>query len=216
MYAHSVARDATGVWVNGHFTGHPSQLARVDAATDAVTRAELPSATASGVSPIRHELRAGPDGRIWMSELHGGRVLSYDPVSGESWAYEMPVSHAGPRRLDVARDGTVWIPLYAAGELVALDPESGRVARYPLPHRDALPYVVRVDDARAVVWVGTGASDAVYRFNLGTRRFETIPLPSRGALVRHMDIDPRTGDVWVAYGASPGQIPATVARVQSR
>jgi hypothetical protein len=56
----------------------------------------------------------------------------------------------------------------------------------------------------------------VYRFNLGTRRFETIPLPSRGALVRHMDIDPRTGDVWVAYGASPGQIPATVARVQSR
>jgi virginiamycin B lyase len=131
-------------------------------------------------------------------------------------AYEMPVSQSGPRRLDVAADGTVWIPLYAAGELVALDPASGGVTRYPLPDRDALPYVVRVDNERGVLWVGTGASDAVYRFDLRTRQFETIMLPSRGALVRHLDIDPRTGDAWLAYGASPGSIPARVARVRTR
>jgi streptogramin lyase len=216
MYAHSIARDAGGVWVNGHFTGHPSQLAHVDARTGEVTRAELPSATSAGVSPIPYELRTGPDGRVWMSELHGGRVLSYDPRNGAHRVYEMPVTHSGPRRLDVGRDGTVWIPLYAAGEIVELDPTTGRVTRHPLPVRDALPYVVRVDDARNVVWIGTGASDAVYRLDRATRRFETIVLPSRGALVRHLGIDARSGDLWVAYGASPGTIAARVARVSAR
>ncbi len=216
MYAHSVARDARGVWVNGHFTGHPSQLAHVEAASGTVTTAELPSATAPGVSPIPYELRTGPDGRIWMTELHGGRVLAFDPRDRSHRVFEMPVPHSGPRRLDVSRDGRVWIPLYAAGEVVELDPASGRMDRHRLPVADALPYVVRVDDARNVVWVGTGASDAIHRFDRATRRFETIPLPSRGALVRHLDVDARTGDLWVAYGASPGTIPAKVARVRSR
>lgn len=215
MYAHSVARDASGIWVNGHFTGHPSILAHVNATTGAVTRVELPSATAPGVSPIPYELRTGPDGRIWMSELHGGRVLAYDPRTRAHRAYEMPVSHSGPRRLDVARDGTVWIPLYSVGEVVALDPASGATRRFPLPDRDALPYVVRVDDARDAVWIGTGASDAIYRLTRRTGAIERIPLPSRGALVRHLDIDARTGDLWVAYGASPGTIPARIARVRA-
>jgi streptogramin lyase len=215
MYAHSVARDATGIWVNGHFTGHPSVLAHVNAASGAITRAELPSATAAGISPIPYELRTGPDGRIWMSELHGGRVLTYDPRTRSHRAYEMPVAHSGPRRLDVARDGTVWIPLYATGEVVAFDPETGSMRRHPLPDRDALPYVVRVDDARDAVWIGTGASDAIYRLVPRTGAIERIPLPSRGALVRHLDIDARTGDLWVAYGASPGTIAARIARVRA-
>lgn len=214
FYAHSVARDASGLWANGHFTGHPARLAHVDASTGEVTTAELPSETMPGISPIPYELRTGPGGIVWMSELHGGRVLSYDPRTKQSKAFEMPIPHSGPRRLDVAGDGTVWIPLYSAGELVALEPSSGQMARYPLPDRDALPYVVRVDDVRDAVWVATGASDAVYRFDRKSRRFETIPLPSRGALVRHLDIDARTGDVWAAYGASPGTIPARIARIR--
>lgn len=216
MYAHSIARDATGVWVNGHFTGHPSILAHVHATTGAVTRVELPSATAPGISPIPYELRTGPDGRVWMSELHGGRVIAYDPRDRSHRVYPMPVPHSGPRRLDVARDGTVWIPLYSAGEVVALDPASGRTVRHALPDRDALPYVVRVDDARDAVWIGTGASDAIYRLHRRTGAVERIALPSRGALVRHLDVDAHSGDLWVAYGASPGTLPARIARVRAR
>lgn len=215
MYAHSIARDSSGVWVNGHFGGHPSVLAHVHERTGAITRTELPSATLPGTSPIPYELRTGPDGAVWMSELVGGRVLRYDPVTRQHRAYEMPVPLAGPRRLDVSRDGRVWIPLYAQGDLAELDPVSGAVTLHRLPDRDALPYVVRVDDARGAVWVATGASDAVYRFDRARRAFETIPLPSRGALVRHADVDPRTGDLWVAYGESPGKLAARVARVRS-
>jgi virginiamycin B lyase len=214
MYAHSIARDRRGVWVNGHFTGHPSRLVHVDAVSGAIRNVEVPSETRPGVSPIPYELRTAPDGRIWMSELHGNRVVVVDPNLGVSQAFTMPVSHSGPRRLDIAADGTVWIPLYTAGEVVALDPATGEMRRYPLPDRDALPYVVRVDDARQVLWVGTGASDAVYRLDLRDGRFTTIPLPSRGALVRHLDVDASTGDVWAAYGASPGTLSARVARIQ--
>ncbi len=215
MYAHSVARDASGVWVNGHFTGHPSVLAHVNAEPGEITRVELPSATRAGVSPIPYEIRSGPDGRIWMSELHGGGVLAYDPRDRSHQTFEMPVSHSGPRRLDVADDGVVWVPLYSAGEVVAFDPTTVRFTRYPLPDKDALPYVVRVDNARNAVWVATGASDAVYRLDRRTGIFETIRLPSRGALVRHIDIDAKTGDVWAAYGASPSRIPARVARIRA-
>ncbi len=216
MYAHSVARDATGIWVNGHFTGHPSKLAHVNASTGAVTTVDLPGATKPGVSPIPYELRTAPDGKVWMSELHGGRVISYDPQTRANRVYEMPVSHSGPRRLDVAADGTVWIPLYAAGEIVELNPATGAIERHTLPVRDALPYVVRADDARGAIWIGTGASDAIYRLDRATKRIETITLPSRGALVRHLDVDKRTGDLWVAYGASPGTIAARIARVRMR
>lgn len=215
MYGHSIARDATGAWVNGHFTGHPSVLVHVNATTGQQTRVELPSATPPGVSPIPYEIRVGPDGRVWMSELHGGRVLAYDPRDGTHRAYEMPVPQGGPRRLDVARDGTVWIPLYAAGIVVALDPASGRTTTHTLPDRDALPYVLRVDEARDAVWIATGAADALYRLVRRTGAIERIALPSRGALVRHLDIDERNGDVWLAYGASPNTLPARIARVRA-
>ena len=214
VYAHSIARTRDGVWVNGHFSGHPSTLARVDGDLRVADTLHLPSTTPAGVSPIPYELRTGPDGRLWVSELHGGRVLAVDPRDGTSRAYAMPFVHAGPRRLDVARDGTVWIPLYASHEIVALDPATGAMRRHPLPDRDALPYVVRVDDARDAVWIGTAASDAVYRLDRTTDSIARIPLPSRGALVRHLDVDARTGDLWVAYGASPGSLAARVARVR--
>ncbi len=213
MYAHSVARDATGAWVNGHFTGHPTVLAHVrDDGT--ITRHELPSATPAGTSPIPYELRVAPDGRVWMSELQGNRVLALDPRTGRHQAFTMPVAHGGPRRLDISADGRVWIPLYAGGTLVELDPRSGAMRQHTLPDADALPYVVRVDDTRGVAWVGTGASDAVYRLTMTTGRVERIALPSRGALVRHLDVDRTSGDLWVAYGASPGREPARIARVR--
>ena len=78
--------------------------------------------------------------------------------------------------------------------------------------RDAAPYVVRVDHRRGDLWIGTGAADAVFRFDPRTEQFTTYALPTRGALVRHLDIDERTGAVWVAYGASPG-VAARVARI---
>jgi virginiamycin B lyase len=219
MYAHSVALAADGsAWVNGHFTRAPELIGRVDEASGGVDTVALPTHPTLGKGPggpIPYEIRVAPDGVVWMSELHGNRLLSYDPRTRRVAAVEMPVPHAGPRRFDVDARGVLWIPAYGANALVRFDPRTRRFTRYAIPIADAVPYVARVDHATGAVWIGTSAADAVLRFDPAAARFTTYPLPSRGALVRHLAIDPRTRDVWLAYGASPG-IPARIARLSPR
>jgi streptogramin lyase len=216
VYPHSLAVDPRGrVWFNGHFTRDPELVGAVDASTGAVRLDTMPLHRPLGSSPggpIPYEIRLAPDGRLWMGELQGNRLLALDPVSRRTEVFEMPLSWSGPRRFDIDSRGLVWIPAYAANAIVRLDPATRRFTEFPLPIRDAVPYVVRVDTRRNVIWIGTSAADVIFRFDPASARFTTIPLPSRGALVRHLAVDSRNGDLWVAYGASPG-IPARVARV---
>ena len=216
MYGHDVRPDGRGgAWFNGHFSKAPEQIGRVDTTSDAARVIDVPGPTpaAAGGGPIPYGMRIAPNGVVWMTELHGNRLVGYDPTSARFTFHTMPTTASGPRRLDIDDDGVLWIPAYAAGTLVRFDPASGSFRELPLPVRDALPYVARVDDERGRVWIATGAADAVFVFDPRTERFTTVPLPTRGALVRHIDVDPRTGDLWAAYGASPG-IPPKIARIR--
>lgn len=216
MYGHDVRPDGRGgAWFNGHFSKAPEQIGRVDTASGAVHLVSVPAPTpdASGGGPIPYGMRVAPSGVVWMSELHGNRLVGYDPATERFAFHEMPTPASGPRRFDIDAAGVLWIPEYAAGRLARLDPASGELREYALPFEDALPYVVAVDDARRRIWVGTGAADAVFVFDPRTERFTTVPLPTHGALVRHIDVDRRTGELWLAYGASPG-IPPKIARIR--
>lgn len=218
MYPHSIGLGTDGrVWINGHFTKEPELLASLDPATGTVTRHEVPTPPmADGGSTIPYELRLGPDGAVWVTQLVGGRLVRFEPASGDFQLFGLPAPFSGPRRMDVDREGRVWIPEYAHNRLARFDPSTARFAEWELPIPDALPYVVRLDEERGVAWIGTGAADALVRFDLRTEQFTVFPLPTPGALVRHLDIDRRTGAVWVAYGASPSRSPARVARVEVR
>ncbi len=216
MYPHSLAMAPDGkVWFNGHFTHAPELIGVVDPAGDKVTTYPVPPhpTLAKGPGgPIPYEIRASRDGRIWLSELQGNRLVAFTPKTGKFQTFTMPTSHSGPRRFDVDTKGILWIPAYSANLLVRLDPATGKFTEIPLPMKDVLPYVARVDPRDGAVWLGSAAADVLLRYDPGSRRFDTFPLPSRGALVRHLAVDPRDGAVWLAYGASPG-IPARVARV---
>jgi virginiamycin B lyase len=217
MYAHSLGIAPDGkVWFNGHFTRDPELLGAVDPATGKVTTHSVPPhptmATRPG-GPIPYELRVAADGRVWMSELQGNRMVVYDPRSGKFQTFTLPTPKSGPRRFDLDRDGTVWIPAYSANRLVRLDPATGKFEEIALPIRDAVPYVVRTDPRDGSLWIGTSAADVLLRYRPDRRRFDAYPLPSHGALVRHIAVDPKSGAVWLAYGASPG-IAARIARVQ--
>ena len=216
MYPHSLAVAPDGkVWFNGHFTREPELIGFVDPARDTVATFQIPAhpTMAKGPGgPIPYEIRAAPDGRIWLGELQGNRLVSFAPKTGKFQIYTMPTPHSGPRRFDVDAKGVLWIPAYSANLLVRLDPATRELKEIPLPVKDAVPYVTRVDPRDGAIWVGTSAADALLRYEPRSGKFETFPLPSRGALVRHLAVDPRSGAVWLAYGASPG-IPARVARV---
>lgn len=217
MYPHSIQRDTRGrIWFNGHFTRDPELIGYLDEATGAVRTFTVPNTQAlrAGNGPIPYDLRIAPDGTVWVTELHGNRLIRFDPRSESFDTWSFPTTHSGPRRMDVAADGSVWIAQYAAGKVARFDPRSERFAEHALPDPNALPYVVRVDDARGRVWVGTGAGDRVYRLNARTGRWTAHPLPAPGALIRHMALDPGTGDLWAAYGASPG-VPALIVRVRA-
>jgi virginiamycin B lyase len=217
MYPHSIGVANDGrLWYNGHFTRAPELIAALDPRSGATTKHELPahSALRDAGGPVPYELRIAPDGRVWMSELQGNRMVVFDPKTNASKTYEMPTTWSGPRRFDIGADGILWIPLYAANQLVRLDPRTDRLTVFDIPLKDAVPYVVRVDHGSQQLWIGTSAGDALLRFDIARETWKIYPLPSRGALVRHMAIDPRTHDVWLAYGASPSAIPAKVARVQ--
>jgi virginiamycin B lyase len=219
MYPHSLAMAPDGkVWFNGHFTREPELIGYVDPAGDKVTTYPVPPhpTLAKGPGgPIPYEIRAAPDGRIWLGELQGNRLVAYTPKTGSFQTFTMPTPHSGPRRFDLDAKGILWIPAYSANLLVRLDPATGEFTEIPLPVKDAAPYVVRVDPSDGAIWLGTGAADVLLRYHPRSSRFDTFPLPTKGALVRHMAVDPRSGAVWLAYGASPG-IPARVARVMVR
>ena len=216
MYPHSLAVAPDGkVWFNGHFTREPELIGFVDPARDTVVTYDVPAhpTLAEGPGgPIPYEIRVAPDGRIWLGELQGNRLVAFTPGTEKFQTYTMPTPVSGPRRFDVDAQGIVWIPAYSANLLVRLDPATGTFTEIPLPVEDAVPYVVRADPRGGTLWIGTSAADALVRYDPRTRKFDTYPLPSRGALVRHLAVDARSGAVWLAYGASPG-IPARVARV---
>ena len=217
MYPHSLAIGSAGkVWFNGHFTHAPELIGSVDAPSGTVATNEVPAHPTLGRGPggpIPYEIRMGPDGRLWGSELLGNRIFAYTPATAKFQVFPLPTPHSGPRRFDLDAKGVVWIPAYSANLLVRFDPATRRFSEIPLPIRDAVPYIVRADHRAGALWIGTGAADVLLRYDSASGRFETYPLPSRGALIRHLAIDPRNGDVWAAYGASPG-IPARIARVR--
>ena len=218
MYPHSVALAPDGTaWVNGHFTRAPELIARVDrsGAVDSIEVPPHPELASRPGGPIPYEIRAAPNGTIWLGELQGNRLLAYSPRTKSFRTYVMPTAHSGPRRFDIDSAGVLWIPAYGTNELVRLDPKTGRFTSFKLPIADAVPYVARVDHASGAIWIGTSAADAMLRFDPHTRRFASYRLPTRGALVRHLAIDPRTRDVWIAYGAAPGPA-ARIARLSVR
>jgi virginiamycin B lyase len=219
MYPHSLALGKAGkVWFNGHFTHSPELIGSVEVSTGKVVTYEVPAHPTLGAGPggpIPYELRSGPDGRIWGSELQGNRIFSFNPSTRIFEVFSLPTPHSGPRRFDVDRAGVLWIPAYASNHLVRFDPASRRFTEIPLPIRDAVPYVVRADPSSEGLWIGTSAADALLRYHPGTERFEVYPLPSRGALIRHLAVSPDGKEVWAAYGAVPG-IAARVARLRRR
>lgn len=208
MYPHEAAIDGRGrIWFNGHFTKEPELLGYIDPTSGEVRTFEIPvPPMPDGGSTIPYGLRAAPDGSIWMTELVGGRLVKFDPVTEEFEIHALPTPYSGPRRLDIAPDGVVWVPEFTTNRLARFDPVTKRFTEYELPVPDALPYVARVASDGSV-WVGTAGADLVARFDPAQETFVLVPLPTVGSLIRHLDVDARTGEVWGATGDFPPRSP---------
>jgi streptogramin lyase len=189
VYPHSVALGARAgeAWINGHFTRAPELIKHIELAAnggagrvDSVALPLHPGLTDDPGGPIPYEIRVAPNGTVWTSELHGNRLVGYDPRTRRASVVDMPEAHSGPRRFDVDAAGVLWVPGYAANTLVRYDPRHRRPARVPLPVRDAAPHVARVDRTTGDVWIGTGAADAVLRYAPRAGTWTAYPLQLAG------------------------------------
>lgn len=207
-YPHEIALDDRGrVWFNGHFTVDPEILGYLDVETGKVETFEVPyGPMPDGGSTIPYGLRVGPDGRVWMTQLFGGRLVGFDPSTEAFEAVEFSAG-AAPRRHDVDREGRIWVPEFGANRLAAHDPATGALEEHPFPIPDALPYAARAD-GEGGVWVGTAAAGAIGRFDVAAATWEMIRLPLEAPLVRHLAIDPRSGAVWGSASPFPARGPA--------
>lgn len=216
MYGHSLRLDGRGrVWFNGHFTRHPSVVGWLDVASGEVTTVDIPDVPVPEADhPMPYGLRVDPDGRVWGTELRGGRLFAVDPAGGAPEVWTIPEAHSGPRRPAVDASGRIWVPEYAANRLTRFDPNTREFRSFDFPIPDVLPYVVEVDQRTGQVWVGTSAGDVIFRFDPGSEQFTAYPMPTDGALIRHLVVDRNTGEVWAAYGAFPG-VPPLIIRIRA-
>lgn len=213
-YPHEIALDGDRVWFNGHFSKDPEILGYVEVSTGEVVTFEVPyPSMPDGGTTVPYGLRVGADGRVWTTQLFGGRLVAFDPETEAFEAVEFSEG-AAPRRHDIAPDGRVWVPEFGANRLAVHDPAAGTLEAHDFPVDDALPYVARVDGEGAV-WVGTAAAGAVGRFDPASGTWELVRLPVEAPLARHLAIDPRSGAVWGAVSPSPPRSPA-VFRITRR
>jgi virginiamycin B lyase len=162
---------------------------------------------------ITYGLRVGDDGRVWGTELRGGRLFEHEPASGTTVVHPMPEPDGAPRRPAIDGDGHVWIPEYAANRLTRFDSDTREFRSFPFPMADVLPYVAEVDRRTGTVWIGTAAADVVFSFDAAVEEFRAYPMPTEGALIRHLVVEEARGEVWAAYGAFPG-IPPRIVRIR--
>lgn len=135
MYGHSIGVDREGrVWTNDHFASDSLRLAQVRVEADRLVAEEFRGPPvpgfARGPSPIPYDLRVAPDGRVWISLLHGGAMVAFDPQHRRFQTFELPEPDAGPRRFDIDPNGILWIPGYSASKLFRLDPVTGETETF--------------------------------------------------------------------------------------
>lgn len=213
-YPHEIALDGDRIWFNGHFSKDPEILGYVDVGSGEVRTFEVPyPAMPDGGTTVPYGLRLGPDGRVWMTQLFGGRLVAFDPETEAFEAVEFSEG-AAPRRHDIDAEGRIWVPEFGANRLAVHDPAAGTLEVHDFPVADALPYVARVDGEGAV-WVGTAAAGAIGRFDPASGTWDLIRLPFEAPLARHLAVDPRSGAVWGAVSPYPPRSPA-VFRITRR
>lgn len=131
---------------------------RFRAIRDSAEYAALPDSVRSRVRLNRvrgreKRIAADAQGRIWIADFGGGRLIRFDPATREHVSYRMLAATGGPYGITTTADGRVWFGETGNGALVVLDPESGERTRVPMPTPGGTIRNLAVDLERGFVWL---------------------------------------------------------------
>jgi virginiamycin B lyase len=149
---------------------------------------ELPSKT------LPHSVMIDTAGGVWFLGNGNGTIGKFDPVTGKSDVWKMPLPKAkDPHTGEFAPDGIFWFTLQQSDMIGRFDPKSGEtklVGTKP----GAKPYGIKFDSAGAP-WVACNGSPCLYKVDKQTMALTEIKLPLPGTTVRRLDIAP-DGRIW--------------------
>jgi streptogramin lyase len=190
-----------GIWMT-HFSREI--LSRLDPVSGAITVYKTPRTEGMKEKGVHlYAAVADSKGRLWYTETHGNRMGMLDPASGETFEFDMPQAHVGPKRLAIDTDDVLWIPELATGRIDVYDTRTRRFTdRLTLPIPGDFPYGIRRNRYTGELWITGSGSDSLYRLNPKTRQFTVYRLPRLGAYTRTVAFDEQ-GYVWTNYASFP-------------
>ncbi len=138
-------------------------------------------------------IAAGPDGKIWFTEVSSGKVGRLDPVTGTFGEFQLPTANSQPQGIVVGADGALW-GTEAAGNRVFRITVRGRSTEFPIPTPNSVPVAIAVG-RYGYLWVSELSGGKLLRVSRSGRMRE-FPLPA-GARPYGLVSAP-DGNVWFA------------------
>jgi len=138
-------------------------------------------------------IAAGPDGKIWFTEVSAGKVGRLDPATGTFAEFQLPTANSQPQGIVVGADGALW-GTEAAGNRVFRITVQGRPTEFQIPTPNSVPVAIAVG-RYGYLWVSELSGGKLLRVSKSGRMRE-FPLPA-GARPYGLVSAP-DGNVWFA------------------
>lgn len=163
-------------------------IGRVEPKTDHVQEWDLPSKT------LPHSVMIDKAGGVWFLGNGNGTIGKFDPVSGQSTVFKMPLPNAkDPHTGEFDSAGIFWFSLQQSNMIGRFDPARGETKLVDTPP-GAKPYGIKFDN-NGTPWFACNGAPCLLKVDRQTMAITEIKLPLPGTTVRRLDIAP-DGRIW--------------------
>lgn len=136
---------------------------------------------------------AGPDGKIWFTEVSSGKVGRLDPATGDIVEFPLPTPSSQPQGIVLGADGGLW-GTEAAGNRIFRITVDGHATEYPIPTPNSVPVAI-APGRYGYLWASELSGGKLLRISR-SGRIREFPL-GRGARPYGLVSAP-DGNVWFA------------------
>lgn len=121
------------------------------------------------------DVAAGPDGKIWFTEVAAGKVGRLDPATGTFAEFRLPTASSQPQGIVVGADGALW-GTEASGNRIFRMTVQGKAKEFPIPTPGAVPVAIATG-RYGYLWVSELQGGKLLRISK-TGKMREFPLPA--------------------------------------
>jgi len=140
-------------------------------ATEEITPHEVPTPLALPLG-----LYVASTGVVYVAELAGNKILTYDPKTGVTNEYPLPELEQFPAVIRAERDGFIYFSLFVGNGIGRINMETHEIHLF---HTDQPGLLGSEDtiDKYGGVWLSSFTSDVLSRLDTNTDEFSYVALP---------------------------------------